>query len=296
MIPVSIETVAMDLERPWIRHSFEHDMFVRERPSEDPAQQPGPTVVLIHGLGESALCFEHLMTSPGLFPWSLLAPDLPGYGRSPWRDRPLSLPDHADHLAEWLRARRSALPSGASEALDTPAFIVGHSMGGVIGTLLSERHPDLVNGFVNVDGNLSIEDCVFSGRASDYELHAFIDSGFYRLKEAVYRQGRKHAAQRGYYASLRLCDAYTFHLNSQELVALSATEELAMGMKRLGALAHYIAGVPGGACARSLELLDRAGVQWTAIHDSGHWPFIDQPGRFVDLLVRILDSGQPDLR
>ena len=70
-----------------IRHLCECGMFVREsRP-----QGVCGTIVYIHGLGESGLCFERLIAEPRLDRWHQLAPDLPGYGKSPFPDRPTTL-------------------------------------------------------------------------------------------------------------------------------------------------------------------------------------------------------------
>ena len=40
-----------------------------------------PTTLLIHGLGESALCFEDAFHQPALGGFNLIVPDLAGYGR-----------------------------------------------------------------------------------------------------------------------------------------------------------------------------------------------------------------------
>jgi pimeloyl-ACP methyl ester carboxylesterase len=250
--------------------TIEHGMFVRER-SPDRSR----VLLFVHGLGESGLCFEHLLDHPGLDGFHRLVVDLPGYGRSPWQEQPMPLEEQADHLAGWLSARDVA-------GLDLT--FVGHSMGGVLGVLFAERHPRCLGALLNVDGNLSPGDCVFSGRAAELPLDTFLDAGFDRLRDAVYRQGARDEAHRGYYVSLRLCDPRQFHLNSLELIEMSAAETLPGRMAHLEVAAHYVAGVPRGACARSRELLDEHAVPWSAVEPAGHWPFIDQPDRFVEIL------------
>ena len=51
-----------------------------------------------------------------------------------------------------------------------------------------------------------------------------------------------------------------------------------------------IAGVPGGLCARSLELLDVHRVPWAGIAPAGHWPFLDQPALFAAAARAVLSG------
>jgi pimeloyl-ACP methyl ester carboxylesterase len=163
-------------------------------------------------------------------------------------------------------------------------------MGGVVGLLLAERHPQRVAALVDVDGNISIDDCTYSGRAAAMSLQAFVAGGFGRLREAILDEGPGDPATRGYYASLRLCDPATYHLHSSQLVEMSRREDLAARLAALDRPVIYIAGVPGGACDRSLDLLARAGVRTVTVGPAGHWPFIDQPARFADELARVLST------
>jgi pimeloyl-ACP methyl ester carboxylesterase len=253
---------------------FEHGMVVRV------AGDGGRGALLwIHGLGESGLCFEEVVGRPELEGFLHLIPDLPGYGRSPWPEEPQSLGATARHLASWLRDReRDAVT------------VVGHSMGGVIATLLAERDPDLVHAVVDVDGNVSLGDCTFSGRAAAEDEATFAASAFATLRDRVLANAGDDAALRGYYVSLRLADPRTFHRHSLELVALSRREELARRLRSLQGAACYIAGAPGGASPRSLELLADVGVPVTVISPTGHWPFVDRPAEFAAALIRYLEE------
>ena len=92
----------------------------------------GPTYVLVHGLGVSARYFRplaQLLAREG----RVFAPDLPGFGRSPRPEHPLSVPDLAHVVAGLIRDR----------GLVTPV-LVGHSMGAQVVTELAATHPGLV--------------------------------------------------------------------------------------------------------------------------------------------------------
>lgn len=248
--------------------SSEAGMFLRTYASAS-SDRP-PTRLFIHGLGESGLCFEELLGGELLGDMNALVPDLPGYGRSAWPQEVSGLAATADHLTTWLEQRRQER-----------VIVVGHSMGGVLATLMGERCPERVLAVVNVDGNLSLDDCVFSGEAAGQDLEAFAATGFDRLRDAVYQAGIADRAQRGYYASLRLACAATFLRHSEELVELSRPEDLAIRMSALSMPSLYIGGDPRGVSLRSRRLLDAADVTARLIAPSGHWPFIDQPKAFA---------------
>jgi pimeloyl-ACP methyl ester carboxylesterase len=260
-----------------LEHLHEAGMFVRRAPGSTEARP----VLWVHGLGESGLCFERVVSRPELAPWPHLVPDLPGYGRSPWPAEPLGLDEHADHLAAWLGGRDKG-----------PVQVVGHSMGGVVGLLLAERHPGLVRTLVCVDGNISSGDCTFSGRVAGQDRAEFAASGFDRLRDAIAGAGADDVALRGYHVSLCLADPVVFHRNSCELVELSGSGALARRLARVGIPVAYIAGLPGGACQESLDQLAAAAVPTSVVEPSGHWPFLDRPADFCGILVRLLATGE----
>lgn len=103
-----------------------HARVSRPRPSTDV-----PTVVLVHGL----ISTRYLVpAAERLAGWCrVLAPDLPGFGRTPRRPGAPTVPNLADALAAWMAA--SALP---------PAIVLGHSDGAQVAAELAVRHPELV--------------------------------------------------------------------------------------------------------------------------------------------------------
>jgi pimeloyl-ACP methyl ester carboxylesterase len=251
-------------------------MFVREYPGEEQR----PCLVFVHGLGESGLCFESIVGHPDLRGWTRWVVDLPGYGRSAWTAQEAlpTLSDLADHLMAWVHAKRSGMPT----------VLVGHSMGGVIALLAAERHADKLAAIVDVDGNKSLGDCSFSAKAARDSLEEFEAKGLDALRDEVYEAGLQDRAQRGYYASLRLCNPKAFHRHSVELVQLSKGESMARRLASLPMPKLYVAGQPDGACGRSISLLEAAKVPWVAVAPSGHWPFIDQPDAFAGVLARFV--------
>ena len=239
----------------------------------------GPALLYVHGLGESGLCFEPLIGDARLDGLTHLCPDLPGYGKSPWCDEPLALAAQAERLGAWLEAMGVG-----------PVVVLGHSMGGVIGLMLCERRPDLVRGLLDVEGNVSLDDCGYSSLAAADERQAFLEGGFAALLERFYATGAGDPVVRDYFASVRICDPRAYHLNSVELVELSGGDGLARRRAALALPLLYLLGDPRGTGPRSRAMLDAAGVPWRPIPDAGHWPFRDQQALFVDALLGFLEA------
>jgi pimeloyl-ACP methyl ester carboxylesterase len=103
----------------------------REWPGPD-----GATFVLLHGLGGSHLSW--VQVAPGLAGLGrVLAPDLPGFGRSPRDGRATRLMDQRRWLSRFL-----------DEVSPGPVVLAGNSMGGVVATLQAAMEPDRVAGLV----------------------------------------------------------------------------------------------------------------------------------------------------
>jgi len=232
----------------------------------------GPELVWIHGLGEASTCFDAVVAAlPG---FRHVLPDLPGYGRSAWRPA-TGLDEQASALAAWLGER-------------PPAFVIGHSMGGVLATLIAERAP--VRGIVNIEGNLSPGDCTFSLRAAAWPKHD-LARGLAELRAWVFEQAIAQPALRGYHAAMAFASPEHFHRHALDLVAMSAREDLAPRVAALAVPALYVAGVPDGICARSRELLDVHRVRWLALEPAGHWVYVDQPAPFTAAVARFVRAG-----
>ena len=255
--------------------SFERGMHVRSLS----APASSGTIFYVHGLGESALCFERLMADPRLAHWDHLAPDLIGYGKSGWDPEPLALDEHVEQLELFLgRFHRN------------PVVILGHSMGGVIGLRFCERFGDRVRAFINVEGNLTLPDCGYSSRVVEYSPDEWLERGQAEVLDGIYRGGKERVeVRRAYAASIHMCDPRAYHRNSRELVEISRRGTVAGRMAALEVPAVYVHGAPRGTSEGSVDRLERAGVRTIRIDDAGHWPFLDQPDAFVEAIRGFLD-------
>lgn len=99
----------------------------------------GPTLLLLHGIGSSAPSWQRQFDRLSA-DYTLIAPDLRGYGDSDDPVGPPTLDAVADDLAALLEG--------------TPAHIVGVSFGALAAIALVRRHPDLVLSLVLSDTTL----------------------------------------------------------------------------------------------------------------------------------------------
>lgn len=104
----------------------------------------GPPCVLLHGLGGSHL--NWMSVGPELArSFHVLAPDLPGFGRSPSAGRQASIAANVRVVEELIRGVAGA-----------PALLMGNSMGGLIALGVAAGRSDLLSGLVLVDPALPI--------------------------------------------------------------------------------------------------------------------------------------------
>lgn len=97
----------------------------------------GPPVVLVHGLGVSADYWWRTGPRLAALGFRVLAPDLPGFGRTRGPRLGLGVPAQAAALREWARAMGIG-----------PAAYVGHSLGAQAVLDLAARAPETVTALV----------------------------------------------------------------------------------------------------------------------------------------------------
>jgi pimeloyl-ACP methyl ester carboxylesterase len=124
--------LAMTLELPPLQ-TVDVDGPIAYREWEGPSET---TFVLLHGLGGSHLSW--LQVAPGLAGLGrVLAPDLPGFGRTPRAGRATRLMD----LRRWLAGFLGETTEGA-------VVLAGNSMGGGVAVLEGAMDPDRVAGII----------------------------------------------------------------------------------------------------------------------------------------------------
>jgi 2-hydroxy-6-oxonona-2,4-dienedioate hydrolase len=100
----------------------------------------GLPVILLHGGGGTGRAFLSQLDYLGSRGIRVLAPDMPGFGKSDWFDGISRVPHIGPVLYEWL------------DVLGLTAAVVGgNSMGGRVALSMASQHPERVRGLVILD-------------------------------------------------------------------------------------------------------------------------------------------------
>ncbi|MFW6078608.1 MAG: alpha/beta fold hydrolase [Gemmatimonadota bacterium] len=233
----------------------------------------GLPVVYLHGLGSSLRDFANAADPCGLPGRTLLAVDFPGCGRTPAIDDvDLTMTD----LLRYVLAVLDRLTPG-------PVVLVGHSMGGLVALLTAVRRPARVRALVNVEGNLTPDDCFLSRRGANWAGDGF----------GEHLQGwLRSSGKAGFlcYAE-RFRDEVSddvFRAYSRSIVHHSDHDPLLKWFTGLGIPRLFVYGEENDHLGYLGHLVD-AGVDTAAIPESNHFPVYSNPTAFFDRLRLFLD-------
>lgn len=230
------------------------------------ALERGIDVWLIHGLGDSPRVWRGVRGQLARNGYRIIAPALPGFGGA----RPLATSiQSVEGLAHWLGSeirRRSR---------QRRVIVVGHSMGGMIATLVASSMPEL-NGLINVEGPLTLADCDTSKEAAQSRD---FPRWFRVFKRAV--RSPSSGAPRHYGASVDEADGPSFRTCAKDIVELARRSRMGKLYAGLRVPHIFFYGIaPGGMSKRSLSFLIAHRCATEELAAAGHWPMTETPREF----------------
>lgn len=233
----------------------------------------GEILLFIHGLACSKESFYGAWEQKNLKKYSLLAVDLPGFGKS---DRPedfsYSLPDHAGVLYELVRK----IPHKR-------IHLVGHSMGGAVAVLLAQKNPKRFPSLMNVDGCLGGQNGSQQQQISPPTFEEFSDTLTLRLENA-----KGTPAENGYklwYQWSRSSDPFGFQKSDESLIQLTRSGKIIEAFFSLPIKKVYFYPDRDG-MPRVLKNAKK--IKTIQISGSGHFIMNDNPDEFYGKLAKEL--------
>ena len=116
--------------------------------SKSSRSSPKGVIVLVHGLGDEADSWRHVIPLLNSGGYRALAPDLPGFGRSVTPGR-VSLKYHADAVLRLVKAVQKQ-----NDDADGPVFLAGNSLGALVAEAAVFKKPDMFRGLILIDGSI----------------------------------------------------------------------------------------------------------------------------------------------
>lgn len=246
----------------------------------DPAK---PTALFVHGAGLDHTVWALQARYVAHHGFSVLAPDLPGHGRSD--GKPLA---SVAAIADWIVALLDAV--GAKQAV-----LIGHSMGAAAGLEVAARHPSRVAklALLGIAQRLAVHPDLIAAAESDPDLarEMIVDWAH----GALGRIGGNRAA--GLWianTARRLIDrAGANQVLAQDLKACNAWTGGAAASAKIACPALLILGAqdrmtPAKAGRQLAASIKDAGVD--VLPDCGHMMMVEQPDLTLDLLRKFLGT------
>jgi len=236
------------------------------------------TLLFLHGLGGAKENYWEAFKANVLDGYTLICPDNPGTGNSTYYDDfHLGVDDLTNITSLFI------------ERLNITNFIlVGASMGGLTSLLhLRGKGAEKVTAFINIEGNLMPEDCMFSGKVVTYDFNTFSTQVFPRTITDMKNNGNA-----GYHMIANNLELNTnvraYYDYSFQTVEYSATGELLKQYLSLDLPALFIYGAENDHLSYIPELIEKS-MNTKRISNSNHFVFYDNPKELYDVIAGFIN-------
>lgn len=226
----------------------------------------------VHGLGCSKDSFHHFWNRSDFDDYSVLAPDLVGFGDSA----------KSESFSYTMEAQARICAEILTKFSDKNLHIIAHSMGGAVALLLPDEILNGAKTFVNVEGNLIGADCGIASRKIISVSPAVFESDILpELRDKFNSLGEG-------YAAMDSASAYALYQSAESLVAWSDSNKLLEVFLALPCRKAYFYGEEN---AEHLTVASVGDVPKVKIKQSGHFPMNDNPEDFYDELYKFVTAS-----
>ncbi len=239
-------------------------------------------IVFIHGFGSTKEVFVEAFETEKLQSFTMLSTDLIGFGDS---DKP---PSFSYRMKEQASVLKKVI-----EHLGVERFhIIAHSMGGIVGIELAEMMPMQTRSLIDLEGNLTIEDCIMSKQVAEMSERYFVQKGFENLRNSIAEESKKigNESLKDYLKSLVKATPKSLHKSAISTLHDSSHGDLLTRFEKLPFYKCYIYGEKNKGVFPAEKMLKQKGIPLFYVSNSGHSMMQDNPKEFYELVLRIITS------
>ena len=242
----------------------EHRLSVRWRDEGD------ELVLFVHGLGCSKDSWAEAWQQPELRGYSLLAPDLPGFGFS---DSPEG---YTHDLSEYASIIHALIDNHASRRI----HLVAHSMGGAVVLLLPPRVLSRLASLVLVEGRMFSSSCGLAAETRGLSAEEFSANVFPRI------YGRKSGYRTATY-DLDRADPLALYGAAQSLLSWTKKTDLFVKFTEADCPKYFFYGDMNQHLEELRQLDPEVCVM---IEDAAHFPMNEAPTAFYARLRQLMGA------
>lgn len=235
-----------------------------------------PILLFVPAFGDCGVCYNGVFGTDLAQRYRLVALDLWGFGASPARADVQSFADFCEAL-ERLVSKLTA---------DGPIGLIAHSIAGSMAVEVAHSLGEKVAGVFSIEGNLTPDDAMFTGRANNFDDPLDFKASFL---DDIWALGQESEALRHYYAGARMGDPRTMWSLGRDAGRVSEENRLGHSFRKLKRPALYYWSKESTPEATQ-EWIATAGIRNETYLDAGHWPMVDQPEATAERIGRFFDE------
>lgn len=233
-------------------------VFVKRRSSK--------WLVCLHGIQSNKGLFVDLFKQSFLDDFSLLSIDFVGFGDS---DKPQ---DFSYDIQDQAKIVEQIIKDLNIQEL----YLIGHSLGGMVGILLLNPLRNVIKSFINAEGNMVYADCGLSKDVADYNFEDFRNYGYEKVKKGINDNRRTEA--------IKKVPDFVFYKTSISVVDWAKSEKLLKSFKDSLVKKMFLYGDKNSEKANILP----DSTEKAEVLNAGHFMLVDNPEGCYENIRRFL--------
>jgi pimeloyl-ACP methyl ester carboxylesterase len=233
-------------------------------------------IVCLHGIQSNKELFHNLLQQEFSKKYSVLAIDNIGFGNS-------SKPEAFSYD---VHDQANIIEQVIGNLKISKIHIIGHSLGGVIGTLLLKKLHEKVVSFINIEGNLTLINSGLTKEIVTYSFEEFSSNKYHQIKENVKKANEPSSKFRGKW--LEKIPDYVFYKTSQSIITWVQSDKLFEQFSNTSIKRLFLYGDKNAALYDGNFL--PKGIERVEIANAGHFMLIDNPKACYVAIERFLNE------